>query len=69
MISYKNEARYQTIFRELDAYFETVLIGLWKGQGKGLAVTKDDLKAINMVTSNVKQDVVRLLIHTELKGC
>jgi len=26
-----------------------VLIGLWKGQGKGQAVTKDDLKAIIMV--------------------
>ncbi|CAL5075977.1 unnamed protein product [Urochloa decumbens] len=63
------ERRYQTIFGELDAYFETVLsqhmdpgrvqsqkdnlvdvlISLWKGQGnKGLAVTKDDLKAIIM---------------------
>ncbi|CAN6213766.1 unnamed protein product [Urochloa humidicola] len=61
------EARYKKIFRELDAFFETVLsqhmdeerflseekdnlvdvlISLWKAQGTGPQLTKDDLKAI-----------------------
>lgn len=63
------EARYKKVFRELDAFFETVLsqhmeqervlsekdnlvdvlISLWKGQGRGPELKKDDLKAIILV--------------------